>query len=218
MAKKLFDYVIGNPPYQEDAVGEQKTHYPPIYDKFMSAAYEVADKVELITPARFLFNAGATPAAWNKERLNDKHFKVLEYNADSSKYFNNVDIKGGIAITYRDDTKDFGAIETFTPYEELNSILHKVKDRDNYISFKTIVNAPLEYKFSKKMLNENKEIIERLKSESSSISGLRTFIFNKAPELFFDEKPKDGNEYIQIYGLEKGKRAYKWFRRDFVMK
>ena len=56
---KKFDVVIGNPPYQEDAVGES-THNMPVYDKFMDAAYAVAKKAVLITPARFLFNAGYT--------------------------------------------------------------------------------------------------------------------------------------------------------------
>ncbi len=52
-----FDFCIGNPPYQEDRKGESKTALP-VYHDFMDAAYEVADIVELITPARFLFNAG----------------------------------------------------------------------------------------------------------------------------------------------------------------
>lgn len=54
-----FDYIIGNPPYQEDTDSES-TRMPPIYDKFMDAVDEVGSKVELIHPARFLFNAGYT--------------------------------------------------------------------------------------------------------------------------------------------------------------
>ena len=65
-----FDYAIGNPPYQEET-GGTCTSDKPIYHLFMDEAYKVADKVELITPARFLFNAGATPKAWNKQMLED---------------------------------------------------------------------------------------------------------------------------------------------------
>ena len=36
-----------------------------------------ADKVEMIHPARFLFNAGSTPKAWNEKMLNDSHFDSL---------------------------------------------------------------------------------------------------------------------------------------------
>lgn len=97
MGKKLFDYVIGNPPYQEDfgKSGDNGNFAKPVYNLFMDEAYKVSDKVELITPARFLFNAGSTPKSWNEKMLNDKHFKVLEYEADSSKVFTDKDIKGG---------------------------------------------------------------------------------------------------------------------------
>ena len=99
MGKKLFDYVIGNPPYQE-VTESDSTRMPPVYDKFMDEANKVANVVELITPARFLFNAGQTPKAWNKKMLEDPHFKVLSYEEDASSVFPNTDIKGGVAITY----------------------------------------------------------------------------------------------------------------------
>lgn len=90
-----FDFVIGNPPYQDETVGAQKTFMKPVYNLFMDAAYQVTDKAMFITPARFLFNAGATPKKWNEERLNDPHFKVLEYTIKSNEVFTNVEIKGG---------------------------------------------------------------------------------------------------------------------------
>ena len=49
-----------NPPYQEETESES-TRKTPIYNLFMEESYKVADKVELIDPARFLFNAGYTP-------------------------------------------------------------------------------------------------------------------------------------------------------------
>mgnify|MGYP003552074398 CR=1 FL=1 len=60
---KKFDVVIGNPPYQEEAQGGG-TRDTPLYHLFMDAAYDVGEKAVLITPARFLFNAGFTPKAW----------------------------------------------------------------------------------------------------------------------------------------------------------
>ena len=65
MSKK-FDVVIGNPPYQEEAQGAG-TRDTPVYHLFMDAAYEVAKKAVLITPARFLFNAGFTPKVVERE-------------------------------------------------------------------------------------------------------------------------------------------------------
>lgn len=90
-----FDFIIGNPPYQDETVGEQKTFAPPIYHHFMDAAYQLADKVELIHPARFLFNAGSTPKAWNKKMLADPHFKVLFHEQNSAAVFSGTDIRGG---------------------------------------------------------------------------------------------------------------------------
>ncbi len=66
MSKK-FDVVIGNPPYQEEAQGGG-TRDTPVYHLFMDAAYEVGKKVVLITPARFLFNAGFTPEGVERRR------------------------------------------------------------------------------------------------------------------------------------------------------
>ena len=65
MSKK-FDVVIGNPPYQEEAQGGG-TRDTPIYHLFMDAAYEVGKKAVLITPARFLFNAGPHPEGVERE-------------------------------------------------------------------------------------------------------------------------------------------------------
>ena len=124
-----FDFVIGNPPYQEETEG---TSDKPIYNFFMDGVFKIADKVELITPARFLFNAGKTPKAWNEKMLADRHFQVLYYEQNSGKIFSNTDIKGGVAITYRDATTDFGSIGAFSAYIELNSILKKVISQPNF--------------------------------------------------------------------------------------
>ncbi len=89
-----FDFCINNPPYQDN-------RGRPVYNKLMDSAYEIADCAIFITPARFLFDAGATPKAWNKKMLNDPLFKVLAYAPNAAKYFKGVDIKGGVAITIR---------------------------------------------------------------------------------------------------------------------
>ena len=91
--RKKFYAVIGNPPYQES---RDTTKDMPVYNTFMDAAYGVGERVELITPARFLFNAGATPKPWNRKMLEDRHFKVLSYQPDSSAVFSGTSIKGGL--------------------------------------------------------------------------------------------------------------------------
>ena len=153
-----FDYCIGNPPYQSETESES-TRMPPVYHIFMDQAYQVADAVELITPARFLFNAGYTPKNWNEKMLSDPHFKVQTYEPDSSVVFSNTDIKGGVAISYRDKRKNFGPIGTFTKYPELNSILRKVQVKE-FKSLETIIASPLSYKLSEKMIKENPNTVE----------------------------------------------------------
>ena len=89
-----FDAVVGNPPYQENAKGES-TKDTPIYNFFYDLAEKVGSKYCLISPARFLFNAGSTDKNWNQKMLTDKHIKVEYYEQNSAKVFPNTDIKGG---------------------------------------------------------------------------------------------------------------------------
>lgn len=214
--KMKFDFVIGNPPYQEESVGDQKNFAPPVYHRFMDGAYEVSRKVELIHPARFLFNAGSTPSAWNKKMLNDVHFKVLDYSADSRTIFPNQDIKGGIAITYRDLDRNYGPIETFTPFEELNSILKKVSSKDDFESFSEIVRSRTVYRLTDEMHRDFPEARDAL-SDGHDYD-MATNIFETLPQVFTDNLPNDNEEYIQIYGRENGKRTYKYIKREYVNK
>lgn len=151
MSKK-FDVVIGNPPYQQEATGTA-THSMPIYHEFMDAAFEVGNKVVLITPARFLFNAGYTPKAWNVKMLSDQHLKVAHFEPDSDRLFPSLTdpIKGGIAVTYRDSERSLGPIGSFTGHPELNTILRKVSGAD----FKPLatlgISSSRSFRYSEKM-------------------------------------------------------------------
>jgi len=212
--KFKFDVVIGNPPYQEESTGEGK-QAPPIYHMFMEEAYKIANRVSFITPARFLYNAGATPKAWNKKMLEDEHLKVEYFEQDSSKVFSNTDIKGGVAVTYRDDKADFGAIGTFTAFPELNSIMKKVTTI-NSGSFSRIIFGQEIYKYTDNLHEEHPEA-EGLLSENHKYD-IKTSAFDRLDIIFHDIKPDDGNSYIQLLGLQNNKRIYKWVRRDYISK
>ncbi len=209
-----FDYVVGNPPYQDDTRGENETFAPPIYHEFMDASYKVASKVILIHPARFLFNAGSTPKAWNKKTLADEHFKILYYEQKSDKVFAGTDIKGGVAISYRDETKNFGAIERFTSYPELNSILKKVKNAVEFQSIRPFVLSRTSYRFTETMHEEHPDAEKRL--SVGHRCDVSTNIFDRLPDVFLDQKPDDGKEYIQILGRQNNERVYKFVRRDYI--
>lgn len=165
----------------------------------MDEAYKVADRVCFITPARFLFNAGKTPKKWNQKMLNDKHLKVAFYEQKSSEVFANTDIKGGVAITYRDANQDFGKIGTFTHFEELNSIIRKVIDSDKFKGIDSIVGVQLDYKFKKDF--------------GFSQEGLKTNVFEKQANIFTDLKMSD--EDFRVLGLKGRSRIYKWVNSKY---
>lgn len=208
--KKRFNFVIGNPPYQEDSVGGEKNYTSPIYHIFMDEMYKIADKVELIHPARCLFDVGGTPTEWNKKILNDPSFKIMKYETDSERLFPNVNINGGVVISYRDERKNFGAIEIFTSFQELNSILKKITSHHNFSSFSDIMANRGLYRFSTLIYKEHPDIMKKF---SDPRIGPRSF--SKAAKLFYENEPKDGYEYAKFFGLLDSKRVYRWFRKDY---
>lgn len=205
-----FDVVIGNPPYQESAQGDS-TKDMPIYHLFFDMAFTLADKVSLITPARFLFNAGGTPKSWNEKMLHDEHLKVSLYEQNSDKVFPKTDIKGGITVTLWDKSKDFGSIETFTSYSELTSILRKVENRNDFIPFSDIVFNRGIYRYSDKIYKEHGDEMKKISDRR-----LASNAFEKLPKVFYNDLPSNGHDYVKIYGRLNNERIYKWFRKDYM--
>ena len=204
-----FDVVIGNPPYQEEAQGTS-TKDMPIYHKFISESYKISKKASLITPARFLSNAGGTPKTWNQQMLNNKHVKVSFFEQKSGNVFPGTDIKGGVAVTYYDAEREFEPIEVFVPFIEMNSIRKKVIKK-NFESIDQFVTNRGSYRYSDLIYTDFPKLMSRVSDRRVASNA-----FEKLPELFFDIKPEDGNEYIKIYGRFNNERVYKWFRKDYV--
>lgn len=207
-----FDVVIGNPPYQEEILGENKTYYSPIYNEFLQASYKLADISIMIHPARFLFGAGATPTEWNERMLNDEHLKVVYYEADSNKIFTNTDIKGGIAITYRDKNKKYDPIGDFSPHEELNSVLKKVK-KSGFISITTVMSN--QTNFDLESLYAKHPEYRKILGSNGKDKRMRSFIFDRV-KLFLDGKPDNSKAYVAIVGRQHNERIVKWIDRSLV--
>lgn len=221
MSNKLFNYVIGNPPYQEeqdsdDVAGSKKNYAPPVYNIFMDAANDVAERTELIHPARFLFNAGSTPKRWNEKMLKDEHFKVVKFEPDSNKVFPGLTtpIKGGIAITYHDDKKIFGAIGAFNQYKEVNEVAQKVIHRKDFQSIMDIVYSRTSYRLTEKMHQDYPDAIKKL--SKGHAYDMSSNIFERLPNIFFDQMPQDEIAYIKVLGRLANKRVYKYIRKDYV--
>lgn len=203
-----FDAVVGNPPYQE---GIENTSDSPVYHLFLENAFKISSIVSMITPARFLFNAGKTPKLWNEKVLNDDHFKVVLYSAKSTDFFPNVDIKGGVAIILRDSSQYFGKLGIFLQYRELNTILTKVR-AINECSLSNQVYSPESYRFSNVLHKENPDIAEKL--SKGHLHDITSNIFEKIPEIFSDSPSNINN--VGLYGRKNNERVVMWTKRQYL--
>ena len=207
-----FDVVVGNPPYQEDSGTSARDDA--LYNYFYELADKVGDKYLLISPARFLFNAGSTPKSWNKKMLNDEHLKVIYYEQDSSKVFPNVGIAGGIVILYRNKDINFGAIQSFTSFEELNRISQLVGTKREPV-LTSIISGRGIYRLTQKLHKDYPQIKEMQSKGHQNDIG--TGAFDKFNNLiYFEEIPKDGHFYTLIYGRFENTRTQRYIRSDYV--
>jgi len=192
-----FTAVVGNPPYQ---VTTGTNFATPVYHLFFEASKSLKpDYISLIQPARFLFNAGATPKEWNKQMLNDPHLSVPLYEPDSQKIFSGVDIKGGICITLWNKNNPSGGLGgTFVAHNELQSILTKTESGgfEKIILPQTKTSKPIDKLFPTELR-------------------LRPNYFEKFPDIFTFKKKADYT--IKIIGLEKGnKRSERYANKDLI--
>lgn len=203
-----FDVIIGNPPYQ---VMKEDTSDQPIYHLFYDISFKLSDKVSLITPARFLFNAGKTPQKWNKKILNDSHFKVVRYESNISDVFPLVDLKGGVAIRYRNMQCVFEKIGIYTKYQQLKTLLEKVHKSNIKGFISDWVYAPESYKFSPLIHQEYSWAKGRL--SKGHLYDITSNIFEKLPELFNDNSFEKS---VGLIGRINNERCCKWIRRDLI--
>ena len=214
MKKTLkFSAVVGNPPYQLTNKGDGNGA-DSLYHFFLDLGKELGPLNTMIHPARFLFNAGKTPKPWNEAFLNNEHYKVVSYWADSADVFPRVDVKGGIAITLYNEHESFTPIGFFTPYEELQSILSKVRIL-NEESFSSIVGPRELYGLTQTLYDEHPDFESR-PSKGHKYS-LGANIFDTFPEIFFDNCPEgEEDNMARIYGRKDNMRCTKWIKRTYI--
>ncbi len=203
--------VVGNPPYQEVNEGNGNGANP-LYHLFIDLGRKLSPIGTMIHPARFLFKAGKTPKDWNDRILSDPHFKVVDYWVKSIDVFNNVDVKGGIAITMWNENEKCGPIGFFSPYPEVRNILNKVQSF-NPQSFSDYVYPRDLYKLTDKLYINN-PWAEGRQSQGHRLD-IGSSIFDVFPELFLDDAPNK-SEYIGLYGLLGRDRVTKWIKRSYV--
>lgn len=205
--KMKFDTIIGNPPYQLTTKG---TRDEQIYPHFVDLGAILARRATLITPARYLFDAGATKTEWNEKMLNDPHFKVIWYKANSTEVFPNVDIKGGVAVIYHDQKTEFGKIGFYTAHDELRGIKERVMKTQPEAFLDEIIYPQNKFDLDK-LLADHPQLKKDLGSGGKE-RRLITSIFSLT-ELF-SEKPIEGG--VEINGWEDGKRCIRYIKRKYI--
>lgn len=206
--KMKFNAIVGNPPYQDRRAG---TSDNPIYHLFMDLAYKLSDTVVLITPGRFLFNAGKTPSHWNKKMLNDEHLKVQYYYNKSSDAFPEVQLPGGIAITLRDKQQTFDEIGVFTKFDELNSILKKITTSSSFSPIDE--NIYTQNKFDLNKLYEDYPDYKNIIGSAGREKRLTTSIFTQLS--VFSEVNNSEYDYA-IIGLVNNSRTFKYINSKYL--
>lgn len=188
-----FDAVVGNPPYQEST---DTNFSKPVYHHFIDSAKNMTKNYAcMVHPARFLFNAGATPKDWNSKMLNDPHLSVVMYEHDAQKLFSGVEIKGGICITlWQKNNRGKGLGGLFIVQPELRSIVEKVGKG----GFNTIVSPRGETKL-------NISIDPKYPKDFR----IAPNYFMRFPEIF--KKNQDSVHSIKVLGLEDGNKRTERF-------
>lgn len=203
-----FNVIVGNPPYQDRREG---TSDNPIYHLFMDLAYKLSEKVVLVTPGRFLFNAGKTPNQWNKKMLDDHHLKVKTYFNKSSDAFPEVQLPGGIAITLRDKKQQFDKIGVFSKFEELNSVLQKVTNAPDFESIDSKIFT--QNKFDLETLYKDYPNYKNIIGSNGREKRLTTSIFDQLS--LFTETPTNKND-VCVFGLIKNNRTYRFIPAKYI--
>ena len=220
-----FKAVVGNPPYM--ITSDVNNRQTPIYHYFYSSAEKLADIYSFITPARFLFNAGLTPPEWNKKMLEDEHLKVVYFSQDSSQCFPNVEIKGGVAIMYRNANEDFGAIGQFIPDENLNLIASKFTEDPNMNLSSIMFGGRSDLKFNDEFLkaypNSKDDRLAFIQIKRSNVTvlspneeyELKSSTFEALPYVF-KEDVEDKSKYYHLLGLVGAKREWRYIERTYM--
>ena len=193
-----FDYVIGNPPYQEDDGGAQASARP-IYQYFVEEAKRMEPgHISFIMPARW-YSGGKGLDNFRDTMLNDEHIQTLHDYPITSDCFPGQNIRGGLCIFIWDSEYDnrenlvkvvnhidgnpvvtqrslkFEDIDIFIRYERAIDILKKVMSISNneviakYVSSRKPFGLSTDFTKSNDYKTTKEELIDPVKCYSKGM-------------------------------------------------
>ena len=188
---------------------------------------QIAEKSLLISPARFLFNAGLTPKAWNEKMLSSEHVKVAAYYNDSATVFPNTNINGGVVVVYQDKNSKYPPISDFIPDNNLRKIAERFRKDESKNMSSIMFGGRSDLKFNDRFLEEfpntREYILKTLQEKHPEIQELgpneeyeiKSSSFDRTPYAFVDNV-SNPNGYYKILGIQSGKRVWKWIKKDYL--
>lgn len=206
--KMKFDYIIGNPPYQEDTNGAGKQARP-IYNYFVESAKELSsDSIVMIIPSRW-FSGGMGLDKFRETMMNDSCIiKLVDYT-NAKDCFPNISISGGVCVFVRNNnnsspcqfinitngiktqTKRYlNEFPTLVRYNDAVSIIHKVLEK-NEEKLEDIISSLMPFGLSTKYRGRNKK---------TDIDNLTLHASNGITYISENEISK-GYEYVDKYKI-----------------
>lgn len=125
-----FEAVVGNPPYQEDDGGAQKSARP-IYNYFVDISKKMkAPYVSMITPTRW-FAGGKGLDKFRNDMMSDIRLEILHDYLNPNELFPDINIRGGVCYFLRnttyDNTKNLVSVYTHENSKRINLVQRSLK-------------------------------------------------------------------------------------------
>lgn len=113
-----FDCIVGNPPYQDNSKANDPKN---IYPDFVIKAMECNPKyMSMVIPARWMMGSGKGIQSFLDTMLNSKQLSKIVVEKDSSKWFPDVSIKGGVMYFLHDQRHNSSVVNVDDNEIDLN--------------------------------------------------------------------------------------------------
>jgi len=197
-----FDVIVGNPPYQMESDGNNRTL--PLYNLFVDQAMALNPRyIAMITPSRWM--AGGLGLTDFRDRLlKDRRFSALVDYPNASEVFPGVEIKGGVSYFLWDKAHSGDCETTIVRGEETHGPVSR-----NLAEFDILVRDSRGLQILKKVLQSQEPSLVDILAADKEFGMTSNF-------TGYDMKQAPGK--IAIYANSSGKRIQGWIPKKDIQK